>query len=132
VEVEDGLITHCRAGTPAPEGVRAAAALNDLLAAESGYRTVWELGFGINVAMSVVPANCGLNEVYGGTDGVVHLGLGLTPFTRFALTFLSPATRLVDGTGETLLGNAIGQVASGQADGGRCRIRRTREASCGC
>jgi hypothetical protein len=127
VEVEDGFITDCRAGTPAPEGIRAAAALNDLFGADSRYRTVWELGFGINTEMSVVPANCGLNEVYGATDGVVHLGLGLTPFTRFALTFLCPATRLAGGAGETLLGKA-----NGAADGTRCRIRRTREASCGC
>lgn len=127
-EVEQGLITHCRAASQSPEGIRAAAALNDLLRSDERYRAVWELGFGINTAMSIVPANCGLNEVYGATNGVVHLGIGLTPFTQFALTFLCPDTRLVDGASTTLLG----PVDSQAADGKQCRIRRTKEASCGC
>jgi hypothetical protein len=128
IDVEHGLITHCRAGSAAPEGARAAAALNDLLRSDDRYRAVWELGFGINTAMSVVSANCGLNEVFGAANGAVHLGIGLTPFTRFALTFLCPATRLADSAGVTLLG----PQSSEPADGTQCRIRRTKEASCGC
>ncbi len=128
VDVEGGLIIDCRPGTRTPESIRAAAVLNGLLASDPRYRAVWELGFGINTGMSLVAANCGLNEVYGGTNGVVHLGIGLTPFTQFALTFLCPGSRLVDGTGTTLLGTEADQAA----DGARCRIRRTKEASCGC
>jgi hypothetical protein len=128
IEVEGGKITNCRAGSPAPEGIRAAMALNELFAADPQYRVVWELGFGINTTMSVVPANCGLNEVYGATNGVVHLGIGLTPFTRFALTFLCPATSVIDSSGTTLLGNAVGQPNGAS----RNRIRRTKDASCGC
>ncbi len=127
-EIENGLITNCRAASPAPEGIRAAAALNDLLRSDERYRAVWELGFGINTGMSIVPANCGLNEVYGASNGVVHLGIGLTPFTRFALTFLCPDTKLVDGASTTLLGAVDSQAAEGK----QCRIRRTKEASCGC
>lgn len=126
-EVEHGLITHCRAATRVPEGIRAAAALNDLFRSDERYRAVWELGFGINTAMSVVPANCGLNEVFGATNGVVHLGIGLTPFTQFALTFICPDTRVADAASNTLLG-----AASESAEGKQCRVRRTKEASCGC
>ncbi|MFF7249409.1 hypothetical protein ACFZBU_36545 [Embleya sp. NPDC008237] len=120
--VTAGVITACRPGTNHPAGASAAAALDALLAADERYRPVWELGFGINTDMDIVPANCGLNEVYGARNGVVHLGLGLTPFTRFALTFLCPGAAVVDGTGEVLLG----------ADGAARRIRRTRTAGCGC
>jgi hypothetical protein len=127
LDVADGMITSCRPGSAAAPSVRVAATLTDLLAADPRYRTVWELGFGINTAMSVVAGNCGMNEVYGADNGVVHLGIGLTPFTRFALTFLCPATRLTDGAGATLLG-----PARARPDAAPSRVRRTREASCGC
>jgi hypothetical protein len=128
LEVEHGLIVRCTAGGPTPESTLVATTLNRLFAADPRYRTVWELGFGINTAMNVVPANCGMNEVYGAENGVVHLGIGLTPFTRFALTFLCPATRLADRDGTTILGTAGRSAGDGQP----ARIKRIRESSCGC
>src|SRR5262249_1546605 len=124
IEVAAGVVTGCRAGSPAPEAARATRALDELFAADIRYRTVWELGFGINTGMSVVAANCGMNEVFGGTSGVVHLGLGLTPFTRFALTFLCPDTAVLDGAGATLLGSTSDRPATGS----RGRLRRTKDA----
>jgi len=112
IEVVEGVITEVKG-----DG-RAAAALVALFDVDERYRPVWELGFGINDSMSVVEANCGLNEVFGGSNGVVHLGIGLTPFTQFALTFLCPDTTLTDQNGAVLLGKR--------------RIMRTRDASCGC
>ncbi|MET7878943.1 hypothetical protein ABZS52_18675 [Micromonospora profundi] len=131
VEIESGVIATCRPGSRAPESERAAAVLNDLFESEPRYRVVWELGFGINTAMNVVPANCGLNEVYGATNGVVHLGVGLTPFTTFALTFICPATRLVGDDDSVLLGTARSAVASAN-DKPQRRITPNRDASCGC
>jgi len=128
IEVAAGVITGCRAGNPTPEAARVTRTLNELFDEDTRYRTVWELGFGINTEMSVVAANCGMNEVFGGTNGVVHLGLGLTPFTRFALTFLCPDTAVLDGVGATLLGSTSDQPATGS----RRRLRRTKDASCGC
>lgn len=126
VDVEDGVIVACRPGTDTATAAAVTAALDDLLDGEPRYRTVWELGFGINTAMSVVPGNCGLNEPYGGTYGVVHIGLGLTPFTRFALTFLCPDTTLTDHAGNSLIGRPLGSAPTGR------RIKRTYGASCGC
>jgi len=124
-ELEEGVIVHLRpaqAGSAVNEA--AAALLTEVLDAEPRYRTVWELGVGINTAMKPVPANCGLNEVYGADRGVVHLGVGLTPFTAFALTFLCPDTRLtVDG--ETVIGGSTPAATSR-------RLTYNREASCGC
>ncbi|MCC3770750.1 hypothetical protein [Streptomyces sp. UNOC14_S4] len=122
VTVVAGSVTACRPGTDHPAAAGAAKALDALLDADERYRTVWELGFGIHTDMAAVPANCGLNEVYGAVDGAVHLGLGLTPFTRFALTFLCPGSAVVDGTGAVLLG----------ASATTRRLRRTNRAGCGC
>lgn len=126
VDIEDGVIVACRPGTDSPAAAAVATALDRLLSEDARYRTVWELGFGINTAMSVVPSNCGLNEPYGGTNGVVHIGLGLTPFTRFALTFLCPDTTLTDHTGTVLIGRPLGSSPA------RKRLKRTYGASCGC
>jgi len=127
LDVSDGVIVQCQAGSSAPEAHQAAATMTELFRSDPRYRTVWELGFGINTAMSVVQANCGLNEVYGATNGVVHLGLGLTPYTTFALTFPSLSTTVVSGD-KTLLGTSR-LVRADQPDR---RINRTRDASCGC
>jgi hypothetical protein len=105
------------------------ATLEELFAEDPRYRTIWELGFGINTNMRTVPGNCGLNEPYGATGGVVHIGIGLTPFTRFALTFLCPGTVLTDSAGEVVLGSAGQSPASGRSPR---RINRTYAASCGC
>ncbi|GAA4601667.1 hypothetical protein GCM10023195_04520 [Actinoallomurus liliacearum] len=124
--VEDGSITDVRDAGGTAEGAALVAVFDELFTEEPRYRSIWELGFGINTGMEVSPANCGLNETYGAADGVVHIGLGLTPFTKFALTFICPAASLVDDAGTRVLGNrAVGEQ-------GRRRVNRVRSASCGC
>jgi hypothetical protein len=120
--VEAGAITGCGPGAATAEAKQLAAVFDELFAADPRYRVIWELGFGINTDMQVVPANCGLNEPFGGTDGVVHIGLGLTPYTEFALTFLCPATALIGGSGAVVLGRVRPAT----------KLNRIRSASCGC
>ncbi len=121
VDVAAGVITACRPGEPGPAGLELVKALDRLFTADPRYRVIWELGFGINTDMRLFPANCGLNEPFGGSDGVVHIGVGLTPFTEFALTFLCPSTVLADESGSRLIGGTPIR-----------KINRTRSASCGC
>jgi hypothetical protein len=121
VDIADGVITACRPGEPGPAGLELVRVLDDLFTADPRYRVIWELGFGINTDMRIFSANCGLNEPFGGSDGVVHIGLGLTPFTEFALTFLCPSTALTDKSGTRLIGGSPIR-----------KINRTRSASCGC
>lgn len=110
---------------PKDDGARAAAeALNHLFEEDARYRTIWELGFGINTATEIIPANCGPNEVWGSTHGVVNLGIGVTPTTRFALAFLCPRSSLLASDGTAILG-ARKAVRRG-------RLRRQSSASCGC
>jgi hypothetical protein len=118
--IADGRITDCVPLTPAAQ--RPAAALTALFEDDPRYRVIWELGFGINPDVTVQPGNCGLNEVYGGRHGVVHLGLGLTPWSRFALTFLCPDTTLVADDGQAILGPPL---RTG-------RVNRRKSSSCGC
>jgi hypothetical protein len=125
LRVSDGIIIDVRDPARTDEGAVLEAALEDLFADDPRYRTIWELGFGINTDMTVVPANCGLNEPYGAGNGVIHIGLGLTPYTQFALTFLCPSLAIVDEGERTLLGKRD------QPDRERV-IRPIRRAGCGC
>ncbi|MBV9447809.1 MAG: hypothetical protein JO345_18140 [Streptosporangiaceae bacterium] len=118
--IEDGRITGCAPLTPGAR--QPAAALTALFQDDPRLRVIWELGFGINPDVTLQPGNCGLNEVYGGRHGVVHLGLGLTPWTRFALTFLCPDTTLVADDARAILGPP--PLAG--------RVNRRKSASCGC
>ncbi|OAA19855.1 hypothetical protein UG55_10845 [Frankia sp. EI5c] len=97
-----GLVTDVRPTEPAGKG--AVAALTELYAADDAYRVVREFGIGLNPVLRQQPGNCGLNEMFGGNDGVVHLGFGLTPLTRYALTFTCADTVMTDETGNALAG----------------------------
>ncbi|KWT61527.1 hypothetical protein ADL21_12495 [Streptomyces albus subsp. albus] len=114
----EGVTPQTAAAAPA------AAELDKLLTDDPRYRVIWELGFGINTTTEVIPANCGPNEVYGATGGVVNLGLGVTPATRFALAFLCPRSSLLTSDGTAVLG-ARKAVRRG-------RMQRVSSAGCGC
>ncbi|MFF7633620.1 hypothetical protein ACFZB9_10780 [Kitasatospora sp. NPDC008050] len=116
---------HIENVTPHDSGGKSAAeALEQLLTEDPRYRVIWELGFGINTTTEIIPANCGPNEVYGATGGVVNLGLGITPTTRFALAFLCPRSSLLASDGSAVLG-ARKAVRRG-------RLQRVSSAGCGC
>lgn len=124
VEIEAGVITGHRAADA--RAAAAADALTELFALDGRYRIVWELGFGINPLLEVRPGNCGPNEVYGGPAGALHLGVGLMPATRHALTFAAAGSRLTaDDDGRTVFGPEPRVPAGG-------RLRRVVSSSCGC
>ncbi len=117
LDIDAGLITGLH---PAGLAAKPAADALELLLSEDGnYRVVWEFGLGLNTAIRPVEGNCGMNEMYGGTDGVLHLGLGLTPTTRFALTFHCKGTTVSAGD----------EVLAAPA---RRTLNRRRSAACGC
>jgi hypothetical protein len=118
--VHNGVIASCRPGDDSASAAGTAAEMERLLESDAGYRTVWEIGFGINSELGLLPGNCGLNEVFGGRYGTLHVGLGLTPGTRFALTFLCPDSTVTTDAGQRIAGKP-----------GR-RVTRVRSASCGC
>jgi len=79
--------------------------LEHMFAVDSRYRIVWEIGHALNVSLDILPGNHAMNEVYGGVEGCLHWGLGLTPFTQYHLDIISPYTSVIGGaTGDVLLG----------------------------
>lgn len=84
--------------------------LEAMFATDSRYRTVWEIGHAVNTTHELLPGNHAMNEVYGGTRGCLHWGIGLTPFTQYHLDIVSPGTTVTNDRGDPLLG-VPGEVA---------------------
>jgi hypothetical protein len=99
--------------------------LEALFAIDSRYRVLWEIGIGINTELEPLPGNAGMNETYGAEEGVVHWGLGLTPYTQYALILLTPECRVLDSQGATLAG-------PGPSRGLRAGMVRRKAPGCGC
>jgi len=100
--VEDGIITSIK---PADAGAESAAdMLNAMFEVDARYRIVWEVGHALNTSLDLLPGNHAMNEVYGGTDGCLHWGLGLTPFTQYHLDIISPDTTVYTDNGTIVLG----------------------------
>ncbi|MCC3770749.1 hypothetical protein [Streptomyces sp. UNOC14_S4] len=100
--VEDGAITGLRADTPG--ALPAVEMLEAMFAVDSRYRIVWEIGHALNTSLDLLPGNHAMNEVYGGTEGCLHWGLGLTPYTQYHLDIIAPGTTVYTDTGTRVLG----------------------------
>ncbi len=121
--VEAGRITGL--APSGPEAKPALETLEALLAVDSRYRLVVEIGLSVHLASTPFPGNAAMNEVVGGRRGTVHWGLGLIPYTQYHLDVLCPDTRVVDEAGRPVF------AADGTA-GARPRLRRSRTAVCPC
>jgi hypothetical protein len=125
-KVENGVFTDLRATHPSVESARSM--LEKLFAVDSRYAAIWELGFGINTNLALWPENTAMNEVYGGDNGVVHWGLGLTPFTQYHLDIICPGTKLLSAAGELLIGSTTWNMTKER----EARIVRNTAAACPC
>jgi hypothetical protein len=100
--VEHGRITKFE-----PTGAASRPAVNTLealSAVDSRYRTIVEVGLGLNTELELFPGNSAMNEVYGGPNGVVHFGIGLSPFTQYHLDLVCPDTKVKDSRDQILFG----------------------------
>lgn len=100
--VEAGVITSIRPHTPGAQP--AVDMLSMMFEVDSRYRIVWEIGHALNVSLDLLPGNHAMNEVYGGTSGCLHWGLGLTPYTQYHLDTISPDTTVYTDAGDLVLG----------------------------
>ncbi len=123
-DVADGEIRALR--PVSPDGSAAADTLAALFAEDERYRVLWELGVGLNERLVPVPENTATNEVYGAVGGRVHIGLGLTTATLFALTFPCNGSVLRTSAGTILAGEEPAPEPS------RLRVTRNVRAGCGC
>lgn len=87
-----------------PEAEPAAKMLDMLFEVDSRYRIIWELGFAINTKLELLWDNYAMNEVYGGVNGCMHFGLGLTPYTQYHIDIISPGTRVYGSEGQLVFG----------------------------
>jgi hypothetical protein len=113
--VEDGAISDMRADTPG--ATPAVNMLNAMFEVDSRYRLVWEMGHALNTELELVVGNHAMNEVYGGTHGCLHWGLGLTPYTQFHLDIISPDTTVYTDGGTIVLGVEGGYESDRIAEG---------------
>lgn len=101
-KVTNGVIEDIR---PHHEGARSAVEmLGHMFEVDSRYRIVWEIGHALNTSLNILPGNHAMNEVYGGTHGCLHWGLGLTPYTQYHLDIISPDTTVYTDSGDVVLG----------------------------
>jgi len=128
VRVREGRIAEVRATHRLSEP--AAEALTALIEIDSRYATIWECGFGINAEHVLFGGNCGMNESYGGPSGCCHWGLGLTPFTQYALIILCPQTRALGKDGAHLAGPAL--RGTGASETAAVGMGRVKKGPCGC
>lgn len=108
--VENGAIVALRATHEKVEP--AVSMLQAMFDVDSRFRVIWELGFAINTNLDLLWGNYAMNEVYGGTNGCIHFGLGLTPYTQYHVDVISPGTVVVGRGGEILLGTRASAAAS--------------------
>jgi hypothetical protein len=100
--VEDGMVTRLDATHPDAEP--AVSMLESMFDVDSRYRILWEIGFAINTALEMLPGNFAMNEVHGGTNGALHWGFGLTPFTQYHLDITCFNTQVFGANNELLIG----------------------------
>jgi hypothetical protein len=125
VKVEDGVINEIRATHL--DAQPAAEMLESMFEVDSRYRLIWEIGFGINTQLEMLPGNVGMNEVYGAKHGAIHWGLGLTPWTQYHLDIICPNTKVLSETGEFLIGSNKIQQSDNKG-----KIVRHTAISCPC
>lgn len=100
--VADGLITDISPTDPEAAGI--VEMLEAMFEVDSRYRIVWEIGHALNTTLDILPGNHAMNEVYGGSSGCLHWGLGLTPYTQYHLDVISPGTVVTNDKGDALVG----------------------------
>lgn len=121
VEVDDGLI---RSHRPVDAAARPACeALDELFASDPRYRIVWEIGFAVHTGHEILAGNQAMNETFGGRNGTVHFGLGLTPYTTYHLDLVCPGTEVTDQVGNNVHGGGMSAPTA---------LRRVRNQSAGC
>lgn len=121
IDVAEGDVTAVRASDPA--SAPAAAMLSSLFEVDSRFRRIYEIGFSINRHIALWPGNTAMNEVYGGTNGTLHLGLGMLPHTQYHLDIFCEGAKVLGKDGEVIFG---GESAAGR------RMQRQRSAACPC
>ena len=139
--VKDGNVTELQCTHPEAEPAKHT--LENMFWCDSRYRKIWEIGFGINMSLTMVSGNVAMNETYGGENGVVHFGLGLTPYTQYHLDIICPNLLVLTDNDEVFLGSSNAAIREVQREvqqplavkamaATSGKMTRTKAAGCPC
>jgi hypothetical protein len=121
LDVKQGFVTGLRAthdaSRPAFEMLQA------LFEVDSRFRQIYEVGFSMNNHVELWPTNSAMNEVCGGPNGNVHLGLGMLPHTQYHLDMFCVGTKVLGKDREVIFGG------TGKSEK---KMNRVRSAACPC
>lgn len=109
-ELKSGVIEEIFATNG--ESQKAVDMLNCMFKIDSRYRILWEIGFGINSAIKIREGNHAMNETYGGKNGCIHFGLGLTPYTQYHLDIVCPSMTVLTSDDQLLIGTKSRKMRS--------------------
>lgn len=100
--ISDGRVTKWEETSSSSQ--QAIDMLEALCMVDGRYRTIIEVGFGINTSLKLFPGNNAMNEVYGSNNGAVHIGFGIIPFTQYHLDIICPHLIVKDDKGIAFFG----------------------------
>ena len=118
LDVKNGDVVGHRASHP--ECQPAADILEALFAVDSRFRRLYEVGFSMNSHVTPWPGNTAMNEVWGGTHGHIHLGLGMLPHTQYHLDIFCSGTHVLGKDDEVFFGAP------------QMKMKRKRTGACPC
>lgn len=116
-EVENGVIT----AVSSEQDTAALKIIESLFMVDSRYRIIWELGIGSHTGLESKRGNFAPNESFGGVNGSVHFGLGLTPWTQYHIDIVCPGISVATDSGVVIAGPSPNGM-----------MQRTRTAGCPC
>lgn len=122
IEFDSGEISDIKPSSR--KGAFVADSYQALIDSNHLYKILTEIGFGINLQHDVLWDNYGPNEVFGGSNGIFHFGVGLTPYTQFAPIFLCNGSTIIGADNDLILG--LEKRKSPR------KIQVNRSSSCGC
>ncbi len=101
-KVKNGVIIDIHATHPSVKP--ALDMLEALFMVDSRFRQIFEIGFAINNHLEILPQNSAMNEVYGGTKGCVHFGLGMLPYTQYHMDIICPKIKVLGQNDKVIFG----------------------------
>ena len=72
-------------------------ALKKLFANNPYYRTIIEIGHGINTKQKLINGNCSMNESFGNKNLCIHYGFGHVRYSDYHIDILCPETKIERG-----------------------------------
>ncbi|EPF81579.1 hypothetical protein [Acinetobacter rudis] len=117
-KVEHGTIVEI--SDPTGKCPNAYRILMSMFEVDSRYKILWEIGFGVNTSNKILEGNHAMNETFGNTNGAIHFGLGLTPYTQYHLDIICPNTVVKNNKDDFLIGQPINKIPRNKSIGCPC------------